>query len=221
MYIRGRQSEIGVQGSRHQVTSCNERARIDVGESQGNEDDDDDDATRWERKGVATRVKRQGKEMKKRSGRSRVSNSAMAITSLLLRVFGLSKAKYNYRLLREAWSSMPARARARAWRTDCSYLRSPRNCACYGCTPWRAAKSKHEIVLVWLTARKCDVRVEMFLLFATISVFLNKDRRRWTQKTADTRTWNASDTIFFRPTTRCDLKRHTGFMLVFSCSEMR
>lgn len=40
MYIRGRQSEIGVQRSRHQVTSCNERARIDVEKSQGNEDDE-------------------------------------------------------------------------------------------------------------------------------------------------------------------------------------
>jgi len=43
MYIRGRQREIGEQGSRHQVTSCNERAKIDVEESQENEDDDDDD----------------------------------------------------------------------------------------------------------------------------------------------------------------------------------
>lgn len=90
MNIRGRQSEIGVQRSRHRVTNYNERARIDVEKSRGNEDDDEDE-TKWdeiEKKPwrEETRVKGRRKKMKKLSSRSRVSNSAMAITSLLLRV---------------------------------------------------------------------------------------------------------------------------------------
>lgn len=85
MNIRGRQSEIGVQRSRHRVTNYNERARIDVEESRENEDGD---GTKWdeiEKKPRREESKRSREEDEETlSGRSRVSNSAMAITSLLL-----------------------------------------------------------------------------------------------------------------------------------------
>lgn len=87
-----------MQGSRHQVTSCNERARIDVEESQGNEDDDDDDETREKR----------GRDQSKGT-RERDEETLGSVTRLELSngnhksviASGLSKAKYNYRLLRE------------------------------------------------------------------------------------------------------------------------
>lgn len=168
MYIRGRQSEIGVQGSRHRVTSCNERARIDVEESQGNEDDDDDDdgdETRWERKGAATRVKGQGKEMKKRSGRSRVSNSAMAITSLLLRVVFRRLSTITGCFENEA-ACPCARARARTERIVRIFDR--RGIALvtepYGEEPPSpSTKSPSDVVIGDET--RCDVRVETFLHF--------------------------------------------------------
>lgn len=141
MYIRGRQSEIGVQGSRHQVTSCNEPARIDVEESPENEDDAMTTTTRREMREKGGHD--QGKETKERDEETfglvtRLELSNGNHESVI--ASGLSKAKYNYR----SRMKQHTRARAHARRADCSYLRSPRNCARY--VRWRAAKSKYEIV---------------------------------------------------------------------------
>lgn len=119
MNIHGRQSDIGVQRSCHRVTNCNERARIDVEESRGNQDDDEDEA-KWDEiekkpRRKETRAKGRGKKMKKPLGsvtRFELSNGnhKSVIAS------GLSKAKYNYRLLRER------KKRVRARERNCSFF---------------------------------------------------------------------------------------------------
>lgn len=174
MNIRGRQSEIGVQRSRHRVTNYNERARIDVEESRGNEEDDENE-TKWDEiekkpRREETRVKGRRKKMKKLSGRSRVSNSAMAITSLLLRVV--------FRRLSTITGCFESeRERARAHERDC-------RCLCVSRSLWTCIeKSRRGFLQIWQCLRlellshrrRRDMITEFSHVVAHISVFLNKD----------------------------------------------
>lgn len=117
MNIHRRQSEIGVQRSCHRVTNCNERARIDVEKSRGNEEADDEDEVKWDEiekkpRREETRAKGRRKKMKKPLGSvTRFEPSNGNHKSVI--ASGLSKAKYNYRLLRE---------RNRTYERNCSGL---------------------------------------------------------------------------------------------------
>lgn len=117
MNICGRQSEIGVQRSRHRVTNCNERARIDVEESRGNE-------RRRRRRRERDEMRWDGKEAAKKGDESKRSKeedeeTLESVTRLELSngnhksviASGLSKAKYNYRLLRRAKQKVRAHKR--------------------------------------------------------------------------------------------------------------
>jgi len=93
--------------------------------------------------------------MKKRSGRSRVSNSAMAITSLLLRVVFRRLSTITGCFENEA-------ACACTHRTDCSYRRKIA-LVTYGEEPRNSSTRSSDIIISDKT--KCDIQIKMFLHF--------------------------------------------------------
>lgn len=163
MNIHERQSEIGVQRSCHRVTNCNERARIDVEESRGNEEADEDEV-KWDEiekkpRREETRAKGRRKKMKKPLGSvTRFEPSNGNHKSVI--ASGLSKAKYNYRLLRE---------RNRTYERNCSGLGVSRSLC------WKVLQIWQRLRLELLSYRRRRDTIKPRHVTAYISVFLNKD----------------------------------------------
>lgn len=130
-------------------------------------------------------------------------------------IASLSKAKYNYRLLRE-WSSMLARARAHRLFVS-SIAEELRLLRTYSEKPQSPSTRSSDVIIgnkMRSPGRDTFLRSFLYFLIKIVEDIRGRQLMRGREMH-----W-----IFFRPATRCDLKRHTGFalfVLVFSCSEIR